>query len=539
MGFGPNPLYSQQITEENQASSSFSEETAFSTKEALKQLRGQLKQYVDSLMLVFINEETPVENQLEILHEMKGMADLNGAIATALDQMDQKGIEYKGQEADIKDKKISLWAKTKSEQIKRKLSELDKLEDIEKDLKTEFYINLAVDGVVIVSGAVLMFIPAGQAVSVLLFSGRLALTANRLRSLGGVIATAGGVGIGAEAYSYYLSEENQEVLSFISSLVFKEALSKEIFNILISAKESDKYLAVSLFKSVNEEAFVDNLLKAINNERFSPQARLSSIRALLTFQEIGEELGLEIIKVLKKVIDSSNIPELRETAVGVLGEIGEGQPEVAEYLQEIGDNEEESNKIRIIALIQLGRSLTYFDSSIKLLAKWFENENYESQPPGVTLKIPDSFVDSLLGLEKWRVPEAYILVLQEFIRLEILKADVKLSFSETLIHWDNTPDSKALLEEALASPAKDTALYVEQLSEKMLSEENYQAFEFLKTEIDKLKDTENTTIVLQATELIINKFEKDYSHQTEILKKIRIFLENYMKIQENIKRLRL
>ena len=456
----------------------------------------------------FINEETPVENQLEILHEMKGMADLNGAIATALSQIDQKGIEYTDQEKGSKDEKISLWAKTKSEQIKRKLSELDKLEGIEKDLKTEFYINLAVDGVVIAGGAVLMFIPAGQSVSVLLFSGRLALTANRLRSLGGVIATAGGVGAGAELYSYYLSEENQEALSFISSLVFKEALSKEIFNILISAKESDKYLAINLFKSVNEEDFVDNLLNAVKDERFSPQARLSSMKALLTFQDIEEELGLEVIKVLREVIDSSNIPELRETAIGVLGEIGEGQPEVAKYLQEIGDNEEESNKLRIIALIQLGRDKVYFDSSIKLLAGWLEDKKPDKLLN--ILEIPGSFVDSLLGLEKWRVLEAHILVLKEFIRLEILKADLKLSFSETLILWDNSSDSKALLEEALASPAEDTALYVEQLSEKMLSEENYEAFEFLKTEIDKLKGIENTLIVFKEIELIIENFIEGY-----------------------------
>ena len=525
-GFGADPLYYQQKNlKENQTSQPISEETAFSSEEILIGLRMQIKQYIDSLAVIFLDKNTSVENQIEILQEFKSMADLNGDIATALNQMSQKGAEYEGTE-NTKNEKISLWAKTQSELIRRKQSELNELEEIVENLKTEFYVNLAVDGVVIAGGSVLMFIPAGQFVSILLFSGRLALTATKLKALGSVMGLAGAVGAGTEVYSYYLSDENQEALSFISNLVFKFALSKEIFQILTSVNESDRYLAVNLFKSVDEEIFVNNLLSAIQNDKFSPQARIASVRSLIAFKD-NEFLKRGIISALKKVIDTSKLQDLRQTAVRVLGAVGEGNSEVISYLIELG-KKGERDELRLIALLQLGRSADYFHQSIKTLAIWLDDRNYETDPLNIKPEIPKSFREFLLSSEKG-ITNDQIIVLREFILSGILDVEAKLTFSKVLIRWNQEPVSQPdqtrltnqeILEQVWTDPTADTILYITKLYEEMRAEDNEQAFEYLKVRISKLNTDDTSFIVLEYFESIIQDFARKYPGHKETANKM-------------------
>ena len=66
-----------------------------SPKEVLALLDNQLKRYVDSLMLILLDEDTPRENQMEILDEIRFIADVNGKITIALEQISQSDIRTK------------------------------------------------------------------------------------------------------------------------------------------------------------------------------------------------------------------------------------------------------------------------------------------------------------------------------------------------------------------------------------------------------------------------------------------------------------
>ena len=526
-GFVIDPLYSQQ---KKQAGQSVSEETAFSAEETLIGLRVQIKQYIDSLAVIFLDKNTSAENQIEILHEFKSMADLNGEIAIALNEMTQREVENdieKINEKNHKNKELSVWIKSQSELIKRKQLELDELEEAVENLKTEFYVNLAVDGVVIAGGSVLMFIPAGQSVSILLFGSRLALTAKRLKALGAVISVAGGVGVGSEVY-YYLSEENQEVLSFISNLVFKDALSKEIFQLLTSVNESDKYLAINLFKSVDEEVFINNLLSAIQNDKFSPQARIASVNSLIVFKNTeNKPLKKEIIDTLKEVIDTSQLQDLRQASVRILGAFGEGNPELIDYLKKLTD-EEEYDVIRFTSLLQVGRNKSDFDESIKALAKWFDGRDHKKNPLNIKPEIPQSFLESLLS-EREEATNNQIIVVRGFILSGILDVETKLTFSKVLISWNKEPESNStkkrltnqeIIEEVWTDPIADTILYIDKLYKETRAEDNEQAFEYLKVRVNKLKTEDTSFIILEYFESMIQDFATKHPEQKEIANKI-------------------
>ena len=55
-------------------------------------LRNQSKRYVYELMQVLLDEDTPRENQMEILEEIRAIADMNGQITIALNQIAQSDI---------------------------------------------------------------------------------------------------------------------------------------------------------------------------------------------------------------------------------------------------------------------------------------------------------------------------------------------------------------------------------------------------------------------------------------------------------------
>ena len=523
--------YSQ--SPENEPASSES----IDTKKALLTLRNEIKQYVDSLMLVLLDEYTPRENQMEILDEIRTIADINGEITVALNQMSQLGIkqdEAETNEGDIRDKNISLWAKGQAELIRKKQLALSELQEREIELEEDFWIDLALDGVVIFAGGVLFFVPAvGPAVSLPLTAGRISLTGKKLGTL---LATTGVAESGWDIWNYLFGEER--VLSFVSDIAFRDILTKELFSIMSSANPRDRYLAIELLKkATDEETLTSDLLETIQDERRSAEVRLPALRALRAVSNMNEDLKGEVINALRDVIDESQIPSLRETAVSVLGEMGEGKPEVAGYLTEVGDDTNKSDELRLIALTELGRNKDYFSISIEKLAWWLERRDYKKDPLEIQpLDIPVSFVDALLSAKREELSKSHIVVVREFIRSEILNTKFKLRFSETLLSWDDSLENKALLSEAYSNLAKDIGLYVrDDLFKENLLEENYGAFKFFTNRISEIEHIRNSAIALQEIESIIQEFKILSPGQNKIAEELENVVNSYTKMLEIIK----
>lgn len=516
---------------------------SLSSREALLVLRKQLNRYVDTLIYVLLDKDTPRENQVEILGEVRTIADINGKITLALNEMSQSDI---GQNEiniskDIgRDEDISVWVKNQVELIRRKQLVLNELERGEKELDEDFWVNLALDGVVIVAGGVLFFVPAvGPAISIPLTVGRITHVTVTGQRLGALLMATGAAKSGLGLWSYFFGEE-KKVPSFLSDIAFRDVLTRELFSILSSANPSDRYLAINLLKStaVGEEALISDLLNAIQDKHHSSGVKQSAIRALRAISGIGEELKEKVIAVLIGVIDESKIPVLRQTAISYLGELGEGgDKEVAEYLLKKGNETDKEDESRLIALIELGRDKDDFPVSINKLDIWLEGRDYGSNPLKIQPEISDSFLDSLLLANQGERSKSHFIVVREFIRSGILNAELKLRFSETLLSWDASLENKSLLREAYSNTARDIGLYVEKdLFKGGLFEENYEAFHFLINQISKLETIDNVSIVLKKMESIIKEFKILHSNQSEIAEELEEVVNSYKKILETIKK---
>ena len=522
--------YSQSL--ESEAVSSESEES----RGNLNKLRNQLKEYVNSLMLILLNEETPRENQMSILEEIKSIAEINGEITLALNQISQRGGEC-GKTETNEDciKANDLWIKTQTELIRRKRMALNELQKSQQELDEDFYVNLALDGIVIIAGGVLFFVPAvGPAVSIPLMVGRVTLTGKKL---GALLMATGALKSGVDVWDHFFGEEEQKrFLSFVPALVFRGVLTSELLSMLSSVNQRDRHLASRLFMSSSQEVLINNIVSSMQQEgQYSVTARQSAIKAIRAFPNMNEAMREEVINVLKGVIDDSRIQVLRETSVNVLGEIGAKIPEVAEYLRDKGDDRNEEDKLRLIALIQLGRNKSHFLNSINLLAKWLKDRDYDEDPLDAQPDIPDSFLDSLLLVKKEELSDNHITVLQEFILSGILDIELKLKFSETLMSWDESPGSKALLQKAYTDPVTDIGLYVENLSKEILSEKNYAAFDFLKSTIASVQGAPIKQS-LKLIETTIERLNFLYPDQEEIAGKIENILNSYKKMLKMIKK---
>ena len=510
-----------------------------SSKQALTLLRNQIKRYVDSLMLVLLDEETPKENQIEILNEIRTIADINGQITIALNQVSQSNIRKN--EIDTgpeRNKNISVWVKNQAELIRRKQSELNHLEKNKKELDREFWVNLALDGIVIGAGSVLMFFtPAGLFVSIPLIAGRITLTGKKL---GAVLVAIGAVRGGADTWNYLSEDEDERVFSFVSDIAFRDVLTRELFNMLSSVNPEDRYLAISLLQSASlgEETLTRDLLNIIQDENRSIEIRQPALRAVKAISvDNNEELKKEVIAVLKEIIDKSQVPSLRQTAVVILGVIGGGvSEEVAEYLEKIGREIKENDELRLIALIELGRHKDYFSISIEKLALWLKGRNYEKNPLNILLEFSDSLLESLLLIEEPELSDNHVTVLREFIRSDILNAELKIRFSETLLSWDDSLENKAFLRDYL-NPSTDIRLYVENelFKEENLFEENYGAFVFLTRQINILENFKNPTRNLEEIETLIKEFLFLHPNQLEIAEKLEKIVNSYKNMLESIK----
>ena len=508
-----------------------------SSKETLILLRSQISKYVESLIMVLMDEDTPRENQMEILDEIRTIADTSGQITIALNQISQSDMGQN--KIDIskntgRDEDVSVWARNQAELIRRKELALNTLKKREKKLDEDFWVNLALDGVVIVAGGILFFIPAvGPAVSIPLTAGRITLTGQKL---GALLMATGALESGLDAWNYLFGEEEERALSLVSDAVFRDVFTREMFSILSLEKESDRHVALNLIATVTDDrTLINNLLNTIQNERHSVDVRLSAIRVLRAFTQMDEDLKTEMVSVLREVIDESNIPALRRESVSVLGELGEGVEGVACYLKKIGEDETKSDKVRLIALIEIGRDKNYFSMSINALVRWLTNR-YKKGLLNIRQEISGSFLDSLLSAEQGEHPEDHVFVVKEFIRLGILNAELKPRFSEALLSWDDSPENKAFLREAYSNPARDINSYVKNdLFKEGISEENYGASEFLESKVNYLVNAKNPTRALIAIELAIEDFKEIYPNQTEASEKLEEFVNSYKKILEAIK----
>ena len=434
-----------------------------------------------------------------------------------------------------RDEDISVWARNQIELIRRKQLDFNELQKKETELDKGFWVNLALDGVVIVAGSFLLFVPKIRPAVIPLIAGRrITLTGKRL---GALLIGVGGLESSLDIWSYVFGSE-ERIPSFISDIAFKDVLTQELFSILSSAGPSYRYLAIELLKSAaNETTLISGLLNAIQNEQYPLEVRQPAIRALRAVSNMDEDSKTEVIRVLIGLIDGSHIPSLRETALYVLGELGEGRDEVVVYLEKMGDNVNESDELRLIALINLGRNENHFFSSIQVLAAGlFENRQYIKSPFRSQPEFSDSFLNSLLLVKRRELSDSHIIVVREFIRLGILNAELKIRFSEALMSWDDSPKTKELLKEAYSNPVEDIRLYVENnLFKNGVSEENYRVFEFLTTNLSLLEGiTTNLTNILQQMESIIENIEPLSPNQIKIKEKLRGIVNSYKKILKAI-----
>ena len=293
-------------------------------------------------------------------------------------------------------------------------------------------------------------------------------------------------------------------------------------------------------------------MNALESDEYSVKTRTSIIKALRGFPDMDSFLKKEVINFLKEIInDTESQLSLRGTAVNVLGFLGEGMPEVAEYLRQIGSSENtevsKNENLRLIALIHLGGNKADFEFSVDTLAEWLKGRNYEEKPLNIqSLEIPKAFLDLIreLEIEKTEKERAiageglnnYITVLGELISSGVLDIEVKLELFKILISWsEKDSDIKDFLKEIQTNPAKDIKIYLEELSQEILSEKNSEAFSFWEEKIKGINVSEGSTNALLEIDSIIEEFNFSYPNlskntKTEIVERIEKVANIYKKI---------
>ena len=207
---------------------------------------------------------------------------------------------------------------------------------------------------------------------------------------------------------------------------------------------------------------------------------------------------------------------------------------------DIGDDKSNSDELRFIALVELGRNRDYFLTSIEELSKWLEGRENEDRVNIVKQliiqpKIPDSFIDSVLSITKEELSKHHIIVVKRLVHSEILGLELQLKFSETLLNWDDSVKNKAFLSEVYSSPVEDISSYMKNtLFKERLSKEDDTAYKFLITEISTLKDTHPIEILYSIEKSIIERFETNYPKQLEIALKLENIVDSYKKVLESI-----
>ena len=530
------PDFYENITHNN---SSLESENTLTIEEQLLRLERQIESLLEDLILVLLSEDTPEVNKQEIVKEIEPLADINNKIEIALTQLSERGNNTA--EEVPKDEDLSTWVISQSQLIKRKQERADQLIRNIRKLSEDLYVNLGFKISFIIVGGVLFFVPSAQLFSIALMARTLAITTKKMGALTASIS----VFEGAIATKDFLTESERKIVSFFSHLVIINPFAKELFLLLYSTDENDKYLAQNIFQVLTSEDLIRLLIPAIGDDKYSLTARKFLIRTLRGFPYIEENLRRETIEALKNIIDNSKYSTLRQFSVSALGKIGEGVEEVAEYLLYIGDKKSKDDIIRLLALIELGRDKKNFLRSIEELSTWFEDKNIKEKRSAPRPEIPDSFVDSLLSTKEEELSENHITVVKGFISSGILGLELQLKFSETLLKWNDSPENKTFLSEVYSNPAEDIISYMkeelfkeglfeERLFEENLSDEDRKSLEFLMTKLSALGDSKTAIEVLYKIESIIEEFKKRYSNQVEKAEKLENIVNSYKKVLESI-----
>ena len=128
---------------------------------------------------------------------------------------------------------------------------------------------------------------------------------------------------------------------------------------------------------------------------------------------------------------------------------------------------EERDRVKLTALLELGRNESHFKEAVTALAGWLKDRDHKKDPLNIKPEIPHSFMNFLLSSEEG-ITNNQIIVLREFILSGILDIETKLTFSKTLIRWNKEPkkqtDKKRLtnqeiLDQVWADPISNTSLY--------------------------------------------------------------------------------
>ena len=130
------------------------------------------------------------------------------------------------------------------------------------------------------------------------------------QKLGALLMATGGLRSGLSAWNYFFEEEEgARVLSFVSGVALRDVLTRELFSILSSTNERDRYLAFNLLRSVDEETLISDLLNAIKDEQNSVEVKKPAVRTLRAFSSMDETLkGMSsLLAALDTPIFSANL----------------------------------------------------------------------------------------------------------------------------------------------------------------------------------------------------------------------------------------
>ena len=560
------------MAEKRQAGQSVKQEDFAELKSIAEELRADMKR----LLFTLTHEQADEKKKLEIIETLRETALFTNEVKDALKELVARGSECENEEEQTGCLFLDMVGlKAHTELIRRKADSLARQDQEYKDM--------ILDGLLIITGVGLVFIPVGgPALSTALFTLRFA-TMGKLTG-GSIVTGIGLYRVGREIIGGE-DEDLKNVFEFVKGAVATSILTKAIFHF---AQLGDKDLLEQIVLSSSEEDLIELFYSVIEDGSRSDETRSVAVEALLAFPEELQIRRTRTIQLLMGMADKDSRDldlGVRISVVKVLGKIGERVPEVAEYLVEKGkekpkerdflvetDEEKIEDELRMIVLVQSGRNKAYFDKAIEALLQLItdrRDEGHKSFPNNleIQLEIPKAFLSAFLSakVEKTREMgidvkdakaiksaesaimkqlENHITVLKEFISSEIIDIETKLKFSEILINWtENSSENleiKAFLRAIWTNPAEDIGLYVNQLSQERPTEENKPAFEFLQKEIEKLKkkiaksSTIPQEIVFEKIKSMVEEFDKAYSNQKEITEKLTIFTEDYQRTQEII-----
>ena len=550
-GHARSPLYSQKLAEKRQTGQSAKQVASAD----LENLAESVQEDMKKLLFTLTHEHTSEKEKGEIISILSNTALLHNDIISALEDLVARGDECENTDEQTACRVVGLVnIKAQAELMRRKVNSLIREEQEYKDM--------ILDGVLVITGVGLLFIPVGgPAFSTGLFTLRFA-------TMGKVTGSSIVTGIGLYRSGREIiggeDEDLKTVFEFVSGAVATNILTQAIFHF---AQIGDEELLKKIVLSSSTAELIELFYSVIENSSYSDETRRVAIETLLAFPEELQIRRTKTVQLLQSMVDIGEDIDLgvRISAVRVLGKIGERVPEVAEYLAGIGGKEEAENELRLLASVQAGRNKENLEESIEKLLELItdrRNEGNKNFPNNleIQLEIPQAFLDLLRFAKEDKVKEGekvaeklqkHIAVVREFILSEIMDIETRLEFSRILISWtEDSPESsesleiKVFLRETWTNPAEDVLLYVEQLEAKKPTQENKPAFAFLKVRIgQEIEDTVKNPkipqeIVFARMVSIIDDtegFYERYPNQEEIAKKLKIFIIDYQKMHEKLK----